>query len=358
MRFAPFCLFQRADGYTDKEILMGGLEALIESEELGYDGAYLAEHYFSPYCLGSSVSSLAAAVAMKTNRIRIGTAVTVIPLHHPLQMASDWATVDVISDGRLELGVGRGYNWYEFDSFGMSLFENTERFEEGVNALRALWTQDRVTHDGKFYQFTETQVLPRPIQQPYPPIWYACSSPNSVTNAARLGLPVGHGAGPTASMLQQRRDMWTSTARETGYSDEWIEDGLKNGPVQKIVWVAETDAQAWRECETILQTQAKALESWAYPGSDYPGRSIPEQAMEFRLGQGRKPGDRQDIQQMMKDHSVLAGSPQTVVSQLKETLDEFPIDYMLMYSSTGGPHPDDLKRCWRLFADKVMPHFK
>jgi alkanesulfonate monooxygenase SsuD/methylene tetrahydromethanopterin reductase-like flavin-dependent oxidoreductase (luciferase family) len=358
MRFAPFCLFQRPEGCTDKEVLMGSLEALIEAEAQGYDGAYLAEHYFSPYCLGSSVPSLAAAVAMRTSRIRIGTAVSVIPFHHPLQLASDWATVDVISDGRLELGIGRGYNWYEFDSFGMDLFENTQRFEEGLQALRALWTQDRVTHEGKFYQFTETEVLPRPLQQPHPPLWYACSSNNSVAMAARLGLPAGHGAGPTAAMLQQRRDIWAATAREAGYAEEWIEDGLKSAPVQKIVWVAETDAQAQRECEAILKSQAKALETWAYPGDGYPGRSVPERAMEFRLSQGRSPGDRQDIQQMMKDHSVLAGSPQTVVAQMQEMLAEFPIDYMLMYSSTGGPHPDDLKRCWRLFADKVMPHFK
>src|SRR5581483_1299939 len=111
---------------SDKDVINGGLEALIDAEAQGYDAAYMAEHFFSPYCLGSSLPTLAGALAMRTKRIRIGTAVTVIPFHQPLLLAGDWATVDVVSDGRLELGIGRGYNWFEFDSLELSLNDNAE----------------------------------------------------------------------------------------------------------------------------------------------------------------------------------------------------------------------------------------
>lgn len=357
MKFAPFCLFQKPDGCTDKEILLGSLEALIEAEAQGYDAAYMAEHYFSPYSLGSSLPSLAAAVAMRTKRIRIGTAVSVIPFHHPLLLASDWATVDVLSEGRLELGVGRAYNWFEFNSLGMDLLENTDRFKEGLEVLRAVWTQNRVTHKGKYYQFIETEVLPKPLQKPYPPMWYACSSPNSAAMAGKLGLGAGFGASTATQEVRRRREAWAAAAREAGYSEAWIETTACNTPIQKIVWVAETDSQAERECEALLKAQDIAFQKWAYPGYGYPGRTLPPEALAFRQSQGTTRA-YSDLETGKKNHVVLVGSPVTVREQMKEMLAEYPFEYMLMYSSLGGPHPDDLKRCWRLFADKVMPHFK
>jgi alkanesulfonate monooxygenase SsuD/methylene tetrahydromethanopterin reductase-like flavin-dependent oxidoreductase (luciferase family) len=98
-------------------------------------------------------------------------------------------------------------------------------------------------------------------------------------------------------------------------------------------------------------------EKWAFPGHGYPGRTIPEESMAYRRKVDEARGDG-GLQIFKETHAVLVGSPQTVVAQMKEMLAEYPFDYMLMYSSLGGPHPDDLKRCWRLFADKVMPHFK
>jgi alkanesulfonate monooxygenase SsuD/methylene tetrahydromethanopterin reductase-like flavin-dependent oxidoreductase (luciferase family) len=357
MRFAPFCLFQRSDGCTDEQILRGSLDALVDAETQGYDAAYIAEHYFSPYCLGSSLPSLATAIAIRTKRIRIGTAVSVIPFHHPLLLASDWATVDVLSEGRLELGLGRGYNWFEFDSLGLDIKENTGRFEEGLDLLRAAWTQERVTAHGRYYQFEETEILPKPIQKPYPPLWYAAQSPDSSPMAAKWGLGVGYSAGPDAQELQRRRMTWVEAAREAGHPDEWIESTLQETPLQKIVWVAETDRQAERECEAIMQAQQAALQKWAFPGHGYPGRTIPQEVMAYR--QKVQSGQTYSLLEAGKNNrAVLVGSPRTVVAQMKEMLAEFPFDYMLMYSSLGGPHPDDLKRCWRLFADKVMPHFK
>jgi alkanesulfonate monooxygenase SsuD/methylene tetrahydromethanopterin reductase-like flavin-dependent oxidoreductase (luciferase family) len=357
MKFAPFCLFQRSEGITDKEVLLGSTEALIDADAQGYDGAYLAEHYFSPYCLGSSIPSIASAVAMRTKRIKIGTAVTVIPFHHPLLLASDWATVDILSEGRLELGIGRGYNWFEFDSVGLDLLDASERFQEGLEVLRAVWTQDRVTHDGKYYQFTETQVLPKPYQKPYPPMWYACSSPESALMAGKLGLGAGFGASTPTDELKRRREGWADAAREAGYSEDWIQEKRQNTPVQKIVWVAETDAQAERECEQMLKNQENALRNWANPGVGYPDRTLPEAVTGFRQGVATV-GAYKDVETGKRNGAMLVGSPATVKAQLKDLLAQYPFEYMLMYSSIGGPHPDDLRRCWRLFADKVMPHFK
>src|SRR5688572_21538137 len=178
MRFGIFSLptyFPEVDGSLT-DFYRHVLSLLVDSEELGFDVAWCNEHHFHPY--GGMIplpAVLLAAVAARTSRIRLGTSVALVALHHPLQTAEAYAMLDQISEGRLELGIGRGFMKYDYDTLGVPWDEGQERVYEYVDILRAAWSQQPFSFSGRFYQFQDVGVWPRPCQQPHPPIWAAAS---------------------------------------------------------------------------------------------------------------------------------------------------------------------------------------
>ena len=362
MKFAPFMLFQQPPGGGDDQtVIRGAVDSLVEAEAMGYDGAFVAEHFFSPYSLATSPAALAGAIAARTSTIKIGTAITVLPLQHPLRTAADWATLDVLSEGRTVLGIGRGYNWYEFDSLGIDLTENTQRFIEAHEIIRLAWTEDRVTFHGKYYDIVATQVLPKPVQDPPPPMFYAGSGGQesvAISAEAGMGICVGGRSGPEA--LNKTRQTWLKLAAEAGHSEKEIQRIVENTPTtQRIVWVADTDEQAERECRVMFKEYYDLFSAYAYPGHGYPERDHPEELAESQSRKKRvETGGDQNWDAMIETYGLLVGSPATVRSRIQELADQAPVDYILMWSGIGGPHPDDMRRNLSLFADKVMPHFK
>ena len=136
MRFGTFHLFPWAENKSQEEVLRDTIDLTTLSEDLGFESVWLAEHHFSRYGLGSAVLTLAAALAGVTKRLRIGTAVVVLPFYNPITLAEEVATVDLISGGRFHFGVGRGYQWSEFHQFNIPLEESRARFEEAIDIMK------------------------------------------------------------------------------------------------------------------------------------------------------------------------------------------------------------------------------
>ena len=143
------------------------------ADEMGYGSVWLAEHHFSEYGVMPSISVMAAALAVQTKRIRIGTGVVVIPLHNPIRVAEEFAMVDLMSDGRLEFGVGRGYQPSEFAGFDIDMETSRERFDEYLDVVLKLWPGKEVTFKGKYIQLDNIRVRPKSLQDPHPPVWAA-----------------------------------------------------------------------------------------------------------------------------------------------------------------------------------------
>src|SRR2546422_3758818 len=157
-----------------------------QAEAAGFDSIWLGEHHNHPVLYPAPLIGL-AAVASRTRSIRLGTGVLLLPLYHPLAVAEEAAMVDVISGGRLILGVGAGYAPEEFAAFGVSIRERGSRMDEAVPLLRRLWSDERVTHEGRHYRLTNATVAPRPVQRYGPPIWFAGWVEPAIRRAARLG---------------------------------------------------------------------------------------------------------------------------------------------------------------------------
>ena len=192
MKLGMLHLFENPVGKTEYQIIQEQMSLMYEAENLGFDSVWPAEHHFSEYGYCASPQVSLAAVAARTKRIRLGTGVVVLPFHNPIRVAEDFAFLDLMSDGRVDLGVGRGYQPLEYRGFGMDSKQEQSReiFDEAVRLVRACWTQERVTFKGKHYKVEDLAVRPKPLQQPHPPIYMACLSPATFALAGRYGFNV------------------------------------------------------------------------------------------------------------------------------------------------------------------------
>src|SRR5436190_13599560 len=190
INFGTFLLMQSPSARSSQEIYARGLEIAQAAEGLGFGNVWLAEHHFSTYGYLSRPAQLATYLAARTTRLRVGTAVIVVPLHHPLVIAEEIATLDLLAGGRVDIGLGRGYQHYEFERFGLELDSSRSRWEESVDVILRALTGRPFSYEGKFFTIPETTVFPTPVQAPHPPIWITAQSPDSVEAAVRRGFNV------------------------------------------------------------------------------------------------------------------------------------------------------------------------
>ena len=188
MKFGVMHLFP-AEG-DDRQVLRDTIEDIVWADELGFDSAWLAEHHFSRYGILGNPITLAAALMERTQKIKIGTAVLVLPFHDPIRLAEDAALVDNIGGGRLALGIGRGYAPKEFKGFGRSVAENKELYQEVVDVVELAWSQENWSYQGKYFNYENITTYPRPLTPGGPPLVHGCSSRESFRMRGLRGDPV------------------------------------------------------------------------------------------------------------------------------------------------------------------------
>jgi alkanesulfonate monooxygenase SsuD/methylene tetrahydromethanopterin reductase-like flavin-dependent oxidoreductase (luciferase family) len=189
MRIWAFLIGQRVSAETSFEQIYTNLLGEAEmAERLGYHGVLVAEHHFTNYCAIPNPLMLAAAIGQRTSRVRIGTAVIVLPLHNPVRLAEDVAEADLLTGGRLELGFGRGYAPYEFTPLGLDLGQSRATMSDSLDALEKLWSGPDVSNPDGRWPFPSITVTPTPVQRPRPPAWLACGSPGTFATALDRGL--------------------------------------------------------------------------------------------------------------------------------------------------------------------------
>jgi len=180
---------KRSVGIEDSQGYTSFIEYVQEADRLGFRHMFMVEHHSTGQGQVSASLTLLAYLAAKTRQIRLGTAVVVLPWHNPVLIAEQAATLDLLSGGRFDFGVGKGYRQMEFDAFCIPLAEAAERFDECIEVIRKIWsTEERITHHGKRWHFENILVEPAPLQRPHPPLWLAAGSPDSIRRAAREGF--------------------------------------------------------------------------------------------------------------------------------------------------------------------------
>ena len=244
MKFGMLHLFENPAEKTEHQTIKEQMRLMKAAEDLDFDSVWPAQHHFTEYGYCASPALSLAAVAAETKRLRLGTGVVVLPLNHPLRVAEDFAFLDHMSDGRVDLGLGRGYQPLEFARYGVEMESTREQFDEGLQVIQQAWKYGRVNFQGKHYQFDDVPIRPKPMQDPHPPIWMAALSPETFEIAGRYGLNLLYGSvfglSPEAA-IERRRDYFRGL-REGGHSTE----GKRAGCLM-MVYVADTMEQARAE---------------------------------------------------------------------------------------------------------------
>src|SRR5215467_14663196 len=201
-------------GASQVSAFRDAFELADRAEDWGLDCVWLGEIHFTPNrSIISASLQVASSIATRTKRLRVGTAVTVLPLNHPLRIAEEVATLDHISEGRFEFGIGRSGVVRSYDTYGIPYGESQARFREALEIIRLAWKGEPFSYEGQFYRVTNATVTPRPYQQPHPPIRMATTSEETFPIAGRLGLPIFVGLRTTEisdlkAHLGPYRDAW------------------------------------------------------------------------------------------------------------------------------------------------------
>jgi natural product biosynthesis luciferase-like monooxygenase protein len=349
MRFGTYYFLQAAPGRAPDAIIADEVEQMVLSEQLGFDSVWLTEHHYADYGLSSAPSVLLATVAARTERVQLGTAVYVLPFHNPLRLAEETATLDILSRGRLVVGLGRGNRPQEFLGQAIPQDESRGRMQEGLEILRRAWTEERVSFEGRHWHFDEIPVYPKPVTKPHPPLAFAVSSPESLQWAGINGLAIMSSGltTPTESLLKQR-ETYLKALHAAGHDEATISDLMGGWIVSKHVYVAPTDAEARADAEG---PERWYLDSFARSIRPDGLRGISEAVRQ----QAADAADRVSSlhwEELIEDR-LLIGSPATVRRKVAE-LREIGVGELMCWMSFGGLPPEKVRRSMRLFADEVV----
>lgn len=303
-------------------------ELIEQVDEVGFDTVWISEHHFSPdgYC--PSVLPMAAAVAARTRRVRIGSNVIVLPLHHPLRLAEDVAMVDALSGGRFDLGVGIGYRQEEFDTFGISLKERVSRLEEGIDLMRRAWTEPVVNHRGRHFVADGLTVRPQPVQQPVP-IWFGARAEVAVRRAGRLG------DGFIISRGREQIRWFREGAEEAGRDPDSLPLATN-----RIVHVADSEEQALREIGEGLLYHENMYSQW------FKSAATLDHEAELT--------DYQSVSELPTERYIL-GDPDTVTAKIEELREGYGFDELILWGRLPGVPTEVASRSLGAFAEHVLP---
>jgi len=196
-----------------KEFWEDGLWLLAEAEAMGFDSVMVQQHFFQPDGYGPSVPVFLALLAERTQRIRIGSYLHILPLHNPLQLAQECAVLDHVSGGRLDVCVGLGHSLAEYRAFGVERKDRAARMDEALLVLKRAWTERPLHHAGRFYQFDGIEVRPEPLQSPHPPLWVGATTGAAAARAGRHGAHLAAASGDP-SVYDAFRDAWQAAGHE------------------------------------------------------------------------------------------------------------------------------------------------
>jgi alkanesulfonate monooxygenase SsuD/methylene tetrahydromethanopterin reductase-like flavin-dependent oxidoreductase (luciferase family) len=331
MRFGLFCSAQASRDDLPAETGQGFRDYLdlnVEAEELGFHSSFLVEHHFTGWNQVSATLMLLTCLAMRTTRLRLGSAVIVLPWHNPVLLAEQAATLDLISGGRLDFGIGKGYRHSEFTGFQVPPEEADARFDEAVEVIKRSWLErSRFSHRGRFWHFEDIVVEPPPAQRPHPPLWMAAGSSASICRAAGRGFNL---------LLDQYASPAEVGERMALYRAEREAHGRQFDPmgvaVARQLYVAQDRADA----EAALAGLA-----------EYTQRTVSVARSPRREG-GSHVLAYADNRGATEEHA-LCGTPEEIRSKLA-ALSDAGAEYVLL-TLLGG------KGQLRRFAQEVMPAF-
>ena len=353
MRFGWLTLGLSPSAADDYDAIQQQVAQACLAEAAGFDGLWLTEHNFTGESVYCDPIPFASVVAARTSRIRIGFAVLQLALRHPVRLATQLALLDNLSGGRIDVGVGHGtnYNEYEFVGFGLRSDDSRERMAETLEVMVRAWTEAPLVHEGKFYQLRLPELRPRPRQQPHPPIWRATSSSGSLRECGRLGAPILLARIPLARVAE-RVALYDAGLAESGLPPAAQQRLREHTALWRFVHVAESQAQAEDELAAALYATRHHMVH-ARATHNPPGFAVDT----ARVNPWNDPrvSDEDGVRYSLEASSIY-GTAARVAEQVAAIRDA-GIDHVLCQMSTGFLDHDTVMESTRRFGADVRPHF-
>jgi len=335
------------------EVIDQCLEIAVKAEDLGFDSIMLPEHHFINYITNPSDLIFAARIAGATKRIRIITGVLVLPYHHPLALAEEIALVDWMTNGRLEIGVARGANKYEFDRLGIDWNQNRAMYNESLEILVKAWTTEDFSYHGKFWSFDSTTTLPRPYQQPYPPLWISGQSLDGVRAIAARGANLL--TSPNYGCFAPHGDVDVTLGEFQKALAEYGQPKPNIGLLRRV-FVDETRKNAERYVESCFHhwnyymaffesNQKKRFQERTYSEAAVHGGAMTPAQLNIDLS---------NVYDTYDDPIIT--DPAGAIKRIKH-YESLGVTHLMMLTAFGIPHGEVL-RSMELIAREVMPHFR
>ncbi len=309
------------------------LDQIVLAEQFGYDYVWLTEHHFVDDGYSPSVIPIAAAIASRTEKIRIATGIALLPFYNPVRLAEDCATVDVISGGRFELGISVGYRVGEFEGFSIPLSERKGRTDEALDIIRRLWEGQKVTHKSKYFEFSDVEIFPKPLQKPRIPIWVGGFVNASLRRAAVYGDGYLGGGGPTEALYP----IYFEELRKAGKK---IEDARLGDLIMWLI-ASEDPEKTWNEAADHVIYQNNKYAEW-FREANIPGV--------WNIIENRE--------QLRQTGFLKVAEPKECVNIIKEYAKKVPITHLWSGAIPPGLPPSWAETHLKLFAEKVIPAFR
>ena len=321
-------------------------EQVDVAEESGFHSIWLAERHFQPQrSVLSSPITVAAAIADRTERVRVGIAVQVLPLNHPIRIAEEAATVDQISKGRFNFGIGRSGLTISYSGYNIPYSESRGRFWEALEVILKAWTTDEFSYEGEFYNFHNVRLMPKPVQKPHPPMRMACASLESFARAGGMGIPifvnVGFGTFPDLK------------ARIDHFADAWRDAGIEGEPDVGIRVPVYTAADP----ERARQEPRESMLAFYQRQSNLMISRLGDEGVTDPEGMRRR---AEALAQLSYDEvlesRVVFGTPDEVVDRFRHLQKELGISMVVADVNAGGRvPPDQVLESMRLLGKEVAP---
>ncbi len=347
MKFGYFTLSDNAYPGTTRsanQFVMEIRDQAILADRLGYNSAWIGEHHFDSLGVNSRPSTLLASIAPVTESIRLAPAVSVLPLHHPIHVAEEWATLDLLADGRVDFACGRGYDRREYAPFDALFMESAEIFAEGIDVLLKAWGEGAWSHEGRFYSIPEMRITPSPVQQPIP-FYVASFSATSLDIAAARGLNVIYAPFAAAMMfggldgaVDSYREKCTAAGNPAGRT-----------MCSYFIHIADDDAAEAYGREAQMDYFRHCVLP-AFP--DDPAKAPP--TMHYFMDIVRILKDMQATD--LGERSILIGSPAKIIESLKR-VEAASIDEVILYFNVGNKPDAMVREQMHRFVEEIMPAF-
>lgn len=334
MKFGVFIGTQHPADADIAKCMEQSIELTRAIRDNGFDAIWVGQHYLTHPQQFLQTTPMLARLAAEAGDMAIGSNLLLLPLHNVIDVAEQYATMDIIAGGRLILGIGLGYREIEYENFGVVKKTRARLFEEQIEALKLLWEQDDATYEGDFIRFKNISIRPKPLQKPRPPIWIGATSDPAVKRAARMGEAWIATSMTTTEAIRKQVALYHDTRAEAGLPR------AAEFPKCVELYVADDAERAFEESAPYMAAKYKSYYSWGQ-GSIVPGKS----------------GADLPIEELVKDRFII-GTPEDCIKGCLAQRDELGVTHLLVRFNFPGMQHENVLNAIRLFGQKVIPAVK